>query len=239
MTFRTGCSDAPTRTRSDPRGGAGIGRVGRYKGIAPGEGGIDAPSQDLPAGERPNVVLGKDVPSQLQALPDRWRVTIRHALERCRMIGCRVAQHDVQIDRCDVGRVLDFELVDHHTCRPHRVERCLEHGAYLIVHDVAEIAAEHGQPETRGRGNCDRLPGRTPEQDSVDPPGVAHRERQRPDVVERARERHDALGRQLAEGWLQANHAAGRRRDPDRPTRVASQSCQGHSSSNAGGRTTA
>ena len=99
MRLRTDSSFEPTRTVVAPSGGAGIGKVGSTSASYPDKRQVDFPPEHLAAGEGAHVILGEDVAPHLQAQPYRRRVALGHRLERLRVIGRRVAQHDVQVDR--------------------------------------------------------------------------------------------------------------------------------------------
>ena len=112
ITLRTGWVDDPTWTVLAPMSGAGIGQRRQHQRIVLRERGVHFARQRFAADERANVVFRQHVASHFQPQAHRFGVPLRHRVERGRVIRGRIRQLDVQIDRSDVSRVRDLDVVD-------------------------------------------------------------------------------------------------------------------------------
>ncbi len=116
-----------------------------------GEGGVHFASEHLTSGERPHIILGEDVAAHFQPDPDRRRVLLRHGLQRGCVIRGGVAEHEVEIDRGEIGRMTDLDLVHVRACRPQSIERLFETSANLVVEQIAKVRARDREPQSADR----------------------------------------------------------------------------------------
>ena len=174
---------------------------------------IDFPPKHFTAGQRTHVILGEDVTRHLQPQPHRRRVALGHRLERHRVIGRRVGQHDVQIDRRDVSPACGMST-----------SSIRAPAARSASSDFSNAPAPHRRADRRSTGAAPRgaggrpaapASGRTPRPSKrmVHVPRVRHRPRERTDVIERAGQRHHAIDGDLTVARLQADRC--RRRRPE------------------------
>ena len=90
-------------------------------------------------------------------------------------------------------------------------------------------------PAGRGLNGPDRPSGHH----GIEPGGVLHRPRERADVIERRRQRHDAFRRYFARARLEADQAAARRRDSHGAARVGANRGEAHPARDGRGGTAA
>ena len=118
------------------------------------------------------------------------------------------------------------------------LERGLVRAAHLGLQQFLEVARQPPQPDPRNRRRPQRAQ-RDARQHAVNGRGVSHRARDRPDVIERRAQGHDAVDGHLAEPGLQPHQAARGRRNPDRAARVGADGAQRHAGHHGGGRSAA
>ena len=123
--------------------------------------------------------------------------------------------------------------------RSQPLERLLEPRAHLVVEQIAEVAARHGQPQAVDRHRRRRLRCGVAEQRVIHEAGVGDALRQRPDVVERARQRHHAVGRDFAERRLEPDDAAGGGGNADRAAGIGADRGERHAGRDADRRSAA
>ena len=103
----------------------------------------------------------------------------------------------------------------------------------LVVQQIAEVRPRHREAQTRDRHRRRQRAPHVAEQGVIDEARVGDGPRQRADVIERARQRHDAVGRHLAERRLQTDDAACRGGNADRSAGVGADRGERHAGGDA------
>ncbi len=141
----------------------------------------------------------------------------------------------MQIHRRDVARVPNLDVTHLRAAVAQPAERVLERGPHLVVQQIAEVRARDGESQAANRRRGERTRRGAAEERVIDEIRVGNAGGQRADVIERAGQRHDAVGRHFAVCRFQPHGAACRRGDADRPAGVGTDRGQRHAGDDAGG----
>ena len=146
---------------------------------------------------------------------------------------------NVDVHRRRHRRAGDRDVRDPGAGGAQRRDGVIEPRAHVRVEQVGEVAARN--TEFRGPGKVRAAPVRVcatlvrerrrpceARDNSINDRDVGNGRGEWPEVIERARQRDDALGRNLTDGRLQSNDAAGGGGDADGSARVAAERRQRH-----------